>query len=290
MQNQDQLHRYLFEDAHVRGEIVQLKNSYQSVLTNHNYPATIKQILGELLTATSLLTATLKFEGDITVQLQGDGPVKYIAINGNNQLELRGVARYEQAPSSTRLSDVVGQGYLVITITPTKGERYQGIVALEHETLAECLEKYFEQSEQLATSIRLFTDVESEQAAGILLQMLPTQATSDKSQEDLDKFEHLVTLTSTMTDEEIFNLQAQDVLYRLYHEENVQLFSPTAVNFVCGCSKEKTFNAIASINVAEVKSILDEQGEIKVTCEYCLTDYVFTPDELTSLTDGALKH
>lgn len=279
MKSYDQLQRYLFENVQVRGEIVQLQQSYESMLVNHDYPDSIKQILGELLTATSLLTATLKFEGDITVQLQGDGPVKYVAINGNNKLELRGVARFDAEPASANLSDIVGKGYLVITITPTKGERYQGIVALEHETIAQCLETYFIQSEQLATSISLYTDTRTAKTGGIFLQTMPSVKEEAKTE-----FDHLVQLTSTMKTDEFFSLEAQDVLYRLYHQEEVKLFESTKVIFKCGCSKDKTLNAIASIAPEEIKSILAEQGKIEVKCEYCLENYSFASADLLSLT------
>ncbi|NTS75832.1 Hsp33 family molecular chaperone HslO [Catenovulum sp. SM1970] len=282
MKTQDQLHRYLFENAEVRGEIVQLDETYKTMVENHDYPAHIQTVLGHLLSATSLLTATLKFEGDIAVQIQGDGPVKYMSINGTDQQDLRGVARYHQEPESSRLSDVIGKGFLVITITPTQGERYQGVVALEHETLAECLQSYFEQSEQLATKLWLFTDIQNEKAGGMLLQVLPSNADSH-----LQDFEHLTALTDTVKMEEVLDLDAQDVLYRLYHQEKVQLFEPKSIRFNCGCSRDKSLNAIASINASELESIIEEQGQVATRCEYCLTDYIFSKEDLLPLLQGS---
>lgn len=154
MSNKDQLHRYLFNHHAVRGELVSLSETFQQIVAGHDYPAEVKNLLGEMLVATSLLTATLKFDGDITVQVQGDGPLKLAVINGNNLQEMRGVARLQGdiAPEST-LKQMLGNGYMVITISPTEGERYQGVVGLEGETLAECLEDYFLRSEQLPTRI-----------------------------------------------------------------------------------------------------------------------------------------
>ncbi len=283
MKSQDQLNRYLFDNAQVRGEIVQLSDSYKSILENHNYPDAIQDIIGQLFAATSLLTATLKFEGDISVQLQGDGPVRYIAINGSHKQDLRGVARYDKEPESNRLSDLVGKGYLVITITPTKGERYQGIIALEHETLAECLATYFEQSEQLATRLWLFTDLEKQQAAGMLIQVLPAAADKKLEKTQAEDFEHLVALTNTVKAEELFTLPANEVLYRLYHQEEVQLFEPSDITFNCGCSREKSLNAIASVEAAELEEILKEDGKIETRCEYCLSNYLFTEQDLLAL-------
>lgn len=154
MSNQDLLYRYLFEEYEVRGELVQLDHTYRHVVEAQNYPVQVQKLLGELLVATSLLTATLKFEGSITVQLQGDGPVRLAVINGDNNQQLRGVARYEgELPSDGKLQSLIGNGQLIITITPEQGERYQGIIALDADTLAGCLEHYFARSEQLATKL-----------------------------------------------------------------------------------------------------------------------------------------
>lgn len=135
MPQHDQLHRYLFENFAVRGELVTVSETLQQILDNHTYPQPVKTVLAELLVATSLLTATLKFAGDITVQLQGDGPLSLAVINGNNQQQMRGVARVQgDIPDNADLKTLVGNGYLVITITPEEGERYQGVVGLEGDT------------------------------------------------------------------------------------------------------------------------------------------------------------
>lgn len=230
MANQDQLHRYLFENHAVRGELVTVSSTWKEVLENHNYPLPVKNLLGELLVATSLLTATLKFAGDITVQVQGDGPMSLAVINGNNRQQMRGVARVQgEIADDASLKTLVGNGYLVITITPEEGERYQGVVGLEGETLAECLEDYFQRSEQLPTRLFIRTgDVEGQPAAGgMLLQVLPAQ---DTQAED---FEHLAVLTETVKAEELFTLPANEVLWRLYHEEEVTLYDPQDVEFKC---------------------------------------------------------
>lgn len=135
MPQHDQLHRYLFENFAVRGELVTVSETLQQILENHDYPQPVKNVLAELLVATSLLTATLKFDGDITVQLQGDGPMSLAVINGNNKQQMRGVARVQgEIPENADLKTLVGNGYVVITITPSEGERYQGVVGLEGDT------------------------------------------------------------------------------------------------------------------------------------------------------------
>ncbi|MCL1124021.1 Hsp33 family molecular chaperone HslO [Shewanella surugensis] len=266
--NKDNLHRYLFESADVRGQIVQLEESYQAILAAHEYPTVIQSLLGQLMSATSLLTSTLKFQGDISVQLQGDGPVSLAVINGDVQQQLRGVARFEgPLGESDDLQQLFGKGHMVITLTPNKGERYQGVVALDKPTLSQCLEAYFSQSEQLPTKIWLFSN--GQQAAGMLLQILPSEAKHNEA------FEHLSVLTDTIKADELYALDAQTVLNRLYHEEDLRLFDPVSVSFSCRCSKERSAQAIRSVSKAEIDDIIKEQGKIEMGCEYCNTQYSF---------------
>lgn len=274
--NKDTLYRYLFENADVRGELVQLADAYQSVVNAHSYPAVLRRFLGELMAATSLLTATLKFSGDIAVQVQGNGPVSLAVINGNNHQQLRGVARWDgELTDDASLGDLFGQGYIVITLTPDEGERYQGVVALDKPTLAECIQDYFQQSEQLPTGIWLFAD--GERAAGIFLQVLP-------SEEDHNaEYDHLTTLTATIKQEELLQLPAEEVLHRLYHEEEVRLFDPVEVSFKCTCSRERSAAAIRSIEKAEILEILAEQGQIEMGCEYCNSQYRFDAIDIEAL-------
>lgn len=280
MSQQDVLNRYLFDDKHARGELVQLNQSYQDIVASHQYPDGVKALLGELLAATCLLTATLKFEGEIAVQLQGEknAPINYMAINGDHQQNMRGVAKLNQTTSETDLHTLIGKGIMVITIRPNKGEPYQGVVPLEKPTLAECLANYFETSDQIPTTIWLFTDINENKAAGGLVQLLPD---SDDKAQQLADYEHLCALTQTIKAEEIFNLTAEELLHRLYHEEQVRLFEPQAVSFRCSCSEEKCLNAIAQLGAEEIKSILEEENSISMTCDYCLTTYAFDEQHLS---------
>ncbi|EFC54741.1 chaperonin HslO [Enterobacter cancerogenus ATCC 35316] len=284
MAQHDQLHRYLFEQFAVRGELVTVSETWKQILENHNYPLPVKNLLGELLVATSLLTATLKFAGDITVQLQGDGPMTLAVINGNNQQQMRGVARVQgDVPENADLKTLVGNGYLVITISPEEGERYQGVVGLEGDTLAACLEDYFMRSEQLPTRLFIRTgEVGGQPAAGgMLLQVLPAQ---DAQTND---FEHLATLTETIKAEELFTLSATDVLWRLYHEEEVTVYDPQAVEFKCTCSRERCAGALKTLPDEEIDSIMAEDGEIDMHCDYCGTHYVFNSMDIAEIRNNA---
>ena len=287
MSNHDQLHRYLFENMAVRGELVTASHTFQQMLENHSYPAPVQTLLGELLVATSLLTATLKFDGDITVQIQGDGPLKMAVINGNNQQEMRCVARLQgDIAEGSSMREMLGNGVMVITITPNEGERYQGVVGLEGETLAECLEAYFMQSEQLPTRLFIRTGEHNGTAcaAGMLLQIMPAQP---NNVEDLS---HLAQLTATVKSEELFGLPANEVLYRLYHQEEVTLYEPQDVTFRCTCSRERSASALLTVPVEELNHMLEEDGNIDMHCEYCGNHYVFDKIDIESLFAGGQSH
>ncbi|MEF1174418.1 Hsp33 family molecular chaperone HslO [Vibrio sinaloensis] len=274
------LNRYLFEDLSVRGELVQLDEAYQRIISSKEYPAALQKLLGELLVSTTLLTATLKFEGSITMQLQGDGPVSLAVINGDHDQKIRGVARWEgDIAEDASIHDMMGKGYLVITIEPKKGERYQGIVALEGDNLAEILEGYFANSEQLKTRIWIRNgEIDGKKyAAGMLIQVMPDGTGSPED------FEHLEQLTDTVKNEELFTLEANELLYRLYNQEKVRLFEPQPVEFHCGCSRERSGAAIVTIDRAEVNDILAELGSISLHCDYCGTTYTYDEAEVSEL-------
>ena len=279
MSQSDQLLRFLFRERDVRGEVVKVGSSLDAMLAGHQYPQPVKQLLAELVAATSLLTATLKFEGQIAVQLQGDGPVRFIAVNGNDQQQFRGVARLQSEISGDSFADLIGQGYMLVTITPTQGERYQGIIPLVSDSLTATLESYFNQSEQLPTRLYLHTDIGSEnsKAAGLLLQVLPVD--QEKSRED---FAHIELLADTLTREELLTLPPEESLYRLFHQEIVELFPAQPIQFVCGCSREKSESAIISLG----SDVIDEyiaEGKLEISCEYCNAVYHFNTEQLQEL-------
>ncbi|MCC4225120.1 MAG: Hsp33 family molecular chaperone HslO [Pseudomonadota bacterium] len=274
------LNRYLFEDLSVRGELVQLDEAYQRIISSKEYPAALQKLLGELLVSTTLLTATLKFEGSITIQLQGDGPVSLAVINGDHDQKIRGVARWEgDIADDASLHDMMGKGYLVITIEPKRGERYQGVVGLEGETLADVIEGYFANSEQLKTRLWIRTGEHEGKAhaAGMMIQVMPDGTGTPED------FEHLEQLTATVKNEELFTLPANELLYRLYNQDSVRLYEPQPVEFHCGCSRERSGAAIITVERAEINDILAEEGSVSLHCDYCGTSYSFDEAEITEL-------
>ena len=207
MSDFDKLHRFLFTQANVRGELVRLDESLKHIVHSYEYPVQIQRLLGQLAAATSLLTATLKFKGEIALQIQSKGPVSYAVINATHEQTFRGVARWDESLETLpeAFDELLTEAVLVMTITPDEGERYQGIVALDKPTLAECLEEYFAQSEQLATRVHLMTDLQDEnnaRAAGMLLQVLPTDASATDITQATG-FDHIATLTETLTEKEM---------------------------------------------------------------------------------------
>lgn len=279
MSQSDQLVRFLFREKDVRGEIVQVAASLDLMLQNHQYAQPVKQLLAELVAATSLLTATLKFEGQIAVQIQGDGPVKFAAVNGNNKQQFRGVVRMQSEVTGDSFLELIGQGFLLVTVTPDQGERYQGVIPVTGNSLSETLEAYFNQSEQLPTRIYLHTDIGEvhNKAAGLLLQVLPVD--QDKAKQD---FAELEQLTDTITAEELLTLPPEDMLYRLFHQEVVELFPAQKVEFVCGCSRDKCEAAIISLGQAAIEEHIAE-GKLDISCEYCNTTYHFDSNALIQL-------
>jgi len=288
MSDFDQLHRFLFTQANVRGELVRLDESLKQIVHSYEYPVQIQTLLSEMAAATSLLTATLKFKGEISLQIQSKGPVSYAVLNATHEQTLRGVARWDETVTELPedFSALFDKGYLVITITPKEGERYQGIVGLEQPSLAGCIEQYFLQSEQLMTQVRLFAQQgDNPMAGGTLLQILPTSSEATNVAESTD-FAHIAALTDTLKAEELFSLEATDVMYRLYHQEEVEVFTPAAVKFECHCSRENTIIALQHIDKTELLKIVEEDGDIKMHCQFCNKEYRFDALDVETIHSG----
>lgn len=280
-QDNDKLYRFLFQNRAVRGEWVRLNNTFTETLNTHHYPKAVQNLLGEMMVVTSLLTATLKFDGTITVQIQGDGALKLAVVNGNDQQQFRALARVDgEITDDATLHHMIGNGVLVISIMPNQGERYQGVIGLDKPTISECLEDYFARSEQLATQlvIRVGEFDGHAVAGGTLLQIVPDGTGTPED------FEHLATLTSTIKDEELFGLTAEELLYRLFHEESVEVFPPQNTEFRCGCSRERSGAAIMLLPDDEITDMLAEKnGVIDMQCECCGTQYFFDEKAIEEL-------
>ena len=290
----DLLHRFMFDEYDIRGDIVTLGDSYREVMRNNPYAASVKNLLGEFLAAASLLSSTLKFDGMIILQARGNGPISTIMAECSNHKNLRSIVRLnpEQALTETQqqtadMHTLLGEGVLAITIEPKRGERYQGIVPMDSDTLAGCLEHYFQQSEQLET--RLWFAANGEYASGLLLQALPRQVNTSP-EENEDQWETLSALAGTLSTDELLNLDHASLLYRLFHEHQVRLFDPSRLNFSCSCSRERTGNALVSIGREEVETLLAENGHVDVDCQFCNQHYHFDAAEVRALFGNTTLH
>lgn len=274
---QDSLQRFVFEGAPIRGEIVRLDSTYRAVLDRRDYPPVVRELLGEFMAAAALLTATLKFDGRLSLQVQGNGPIGLLVVECTAAGAMRAIAQWQGEVPAGSLRRMVGDGRFAMTIDPEGSrERYQGIVAIEGETVADALEHYFAQSEQLDT--RLWLAAGPDQAAGMLLQKLP-----QAGNEDPDIWARAVHLGSTLTRTELLALPVREILRRLYHEEDIRLFSRRPVSFRCSCSRERVEGVLRMLGRAEVDSILEEQGRIEVDCEFCGSRYAFDSVDAAAL-------
>lgn len=266
----DSLQRFVFEQTPIRGHHVHLDATWRAVLERHEYPEPLRTVLGELMAAGALLSATLKFDGALIMQMQGSGPVTLVVVEVNSDGTLRATAKWEGDLPGSSLTALMGDGRFVISLVPRDGgQSYQGVVELAGESVAAVLEHYMATSEQLETRLWLASDVR--QAAGMLLQKLP----SDAEHVDDDAWNRLTHLASTLTDDELLKLPAREVLRRLFHEEDIRVFEASPLAFRCSCSRERVTGMLRSLGTVEVRSIIEERGKVEVTCEFCHKRYVF---------------
>jgi molecular chaperone Hsp33 len=276
MAEYDTLRRFIFEKLPVQGRCVHLDASWRAVLERQDYPAPVRTLLGEAMAAVALLSATLKYDGVITLQIQGNGPVPLLVVQCTSRFNLRGLAHWRGESLPSGLKALLGDGRLVITIEPAgQGERYQGIVPLEGGTLAECLEGYFQHSEQLPT--RLWLTAGTGSAAGLLLQVMPHR------ERDPEAWRHVTVLADTVTGDELSGLSTEQLLHRLYHEEDLRLFEAAPVSFRCQCSRERIEATLRGLGAEEVRGILKEQGRVHVDCEFCGRGYDFDAVDVQTL-------
>ena len=285
-ESDDNSQRFLFDDTDVRGELVSLRDSYAQVLAKHPYPQPVAELLGEMLAAAALLVGTLKFDGMLVLQARSSGPVPLLMVECTSARELRGIARYEaeQVEASDGLQQLMPDGLLTLTVDPSQGQRYQGIVTLAGATLAECLTDYFASSEQLPT--RFWLNADGRHARGLLLQQLPAERIKDAEARE-ESWQHLTVLAQTLTAEEQLALDNPTLLHRLYHEEAVRLFEPRTLQFRCSCSRERSARALVSLGEPDAQRLLAERGEeIVIDCQFCSARYGFDAADVAQLFHG----
>jgi molecular chaperone Hsp33 len=276
----DQSRRFLFDNADIRGESVNLQRAYREILAGHQYAPGVSRLLGEFTAAAVLLSSNLKFEGKLILQARSDGQVPLLMVECNQDLEVRGIARGAQEATAERFEQLLTRGQLAITVDPDRGQRYQGIVPLVENSLAHSLDAYFTHSEQLGT--RLWLAADGERAAGLLLQQLPAERVTI-DEERAGQWEHACTLAATSRADELLTLETPALLHRLYHQDSVRLFDARPVEFRCSCSRQRTGNALSALPKEELLDLLEELGCITMDCEFCNQQYRFTREDLAPL-------
>ncbi len=267
MSQQDVLRRFLFDELGVRGLWVSLSSSWQTAKRHQHCADAVQLQLGQALSAVVLLSATIKFNGSMILQAQGYGPLKTLVAQATHDHKIRGLIRGSDVANLGSLQEMFGEGRLVLTIDSENAHPYQGIISLQGKNLAEALETYFIQSEQLNTRLWLFAN--ETHAAGLLLQELPNDI-NDKAD-----WERIAMLASTVTEQEMLELDCEELLHRLFNEEKVRLFDSEAIKFDCSCSRPKIENALRMMGREELEDVLHERGYVEVNCEFCNKYYQF---------------
>lgn len=282
MSHADTSHRFTIENSPIRGEWTLLDNAYKEVIAKHDYPLEIQTLLGQMLAAAVMLSSTIKFEGLLIIQARGNGPLKLATVECTHDKGLRAVAQWEGDVSQKDFAALMSGAHLAITIAPNQGQRYQGIIPLERDTLGGCLEHYFELSEQLKTRIWLAEG--NGKAAGLLIQFMPysSEITDSETQQQED-WQRVIALADTLTKEEQLSLAPEELLYRLFHEEGVRMQATQPVRFYCPCSRERFAASLTVVSLDELNDIIAERGAIETQCQFCNEIYTFDAVDIATL-------
>jgi molecular chaperone Hsp33 len=300
MSTNDTLQKFIFDNAAVRGEFVEISDTWREIQQRHSYPPAVKTVLGEMVAAAALLSANLKFNGAIIMQIHGDGPVRLLVVECDSELRIRATAKLSEdatvsdGASLTELLNATGKGRFVITLDPIDkmpGQQpYQGIVPLDGEDMATVIENYMLRSEQLDT--RLWLGADDQVSRGLLLQKLPRHSGKDdqvaqsSEAEDLETWNRAVMLASTLKQPELLSTDIQTLMNRLFWEETIRVFEPAHPQFHCSCTREKVGNMLKMLGREEVDSALDELGQLAINCDFCGKHYAFDKVDCAQLFVG----
>lgn len=302
LSDSDSVRRFAIEHQPVRGQFVRLGRSWLALREHGGYPAPVRRLLGEAVTAGVLLASTLKFEGLLTLQLQGDGAVRLVVAQCTHDFRVRGVARYDESRIGDDFAALVGSGQVTVTVESARAAaRYQGVVPIDGASLAASLEHYFAQSEQLPTAVRLAA---SEAAVGgLLVQRMPAEggggttpqrelasagaddprAAVARLAENQRSFVAARAALASLGDEELLLRPAEDLARRCVAGRDVRLYAAHPVSFECRCSPERVAGMLRALGEAEIRDVLAEQGAVTVTCEFCHRPYRFDAVDVEQL-------
>lgn len=285
MKKEDTLLRFVFDNAPVRGEYINLGSVYQTIALQHPYPEPVKTLLAEALAVSGLLSAIIKFDGRLTLQFRGNGKLKLLIAQCNNNFEVRGLAKWEDNITQEDLLDAFKDGVLVITLdSATNKVPYQGIVTWRGNSLAESIEGYFKESEQLAT--RVWLSVDEKNASGLLLQVIPAAENGlSKIEEDIvaPRFEALAAEADRLAPEALQEDDFEAMIKRLYPAEDIRVFPAVSLHFKCSCSRRKGEEAILLLGRDEAMEEIKNKHTIVVTCDFCNDEYLYDKNDIEIL-------
>ena len=269
----DIIQRFMLESLPVRGAVVNLTGGLATLYEGHQYTPDEQLLIAECVMANVLMTSHLKIEGLVSIQAKGEGNVRLLTSDCDNNFRYRGLleSSHEFSDEKALLENLM----LTMTLEPAKGQRYQSIVPVDSGSLAKAFEAYFDQSEQLPTLFRFVSN--GDKAIGLMLQLLPEE------RERADDWEHIRVLLNTLMDEEMLTLSFDEWLYRLFHQEGVRLYDERPVHFGCSCSREGYERALISLGKQEIDSIIEEQGSVETQCHFCHQVYLFDAQDVTEL-------
>ena len=278
MVDQDIRLNFLFDQLPVRGEFVRLTQTFQTIQSQKSHQREASVLLGQALASIALLNGISKHDGKLILQFQGNGALKLLSVHCTQDDQLRALIQTEQSLiNDNTILQELNAGQLVLFYEPGKsGKQYQSIIEIVSPHIVKNMEHYFSQSEQIATRIWI-TQTENAVTA-FMLQQLP-----DVTPEKQNQWEHVTTLAETLTDEELSTLSFQEILHRLYHEEDIRVFDPQPLRFGCLCSKAKMERAILSSGKAEIDRILQSHDSVDISCEYCGNEYCFDAVDISCL-------
>lgn len=275
----NELRELLFPERAVRGAYVDLREGIDDMLGWRDYSPDVFKVIGEALAAAALIASHLKFDGRINLQYQGkgDSPLTMLVTQIDNHLQVRGMAK-TQLGATGSFRELVGDGMLALMLEPAQGTQYyQALVDVRGDTLAESLEGYFTQSEQIETFIRLAAS--KDRLCGLLLQRLPPREGHD----DDANWEHLRILASTLGEREMLEVDGETLLHRLFHEDDRRMFEPREVKLQCRCSHAGISAMLLGLGEQELAPVLLERGKVEVICEFCGREYSYSDIEVRAL-------
>jgi molecular chaperone Hsp33 len=287
MRDRDCLRRFLFEQLPIRGQLVHIDAAWHALIEHREYPEAVRDVLGEAVAAALLLASTIKFDGVLSLQLQGPGPVHLLLAQCTEGFGVRGLARHREGASASRIDELVGAGNLTVTLeSEDRGRRYEGVVPIEGARLADSLQRYFENSEQLPTRLWLHADANG--ASGMLLQKLPGDAHTASGEDAAieDAWRRVQLIGETLTAEELGTLADSEILRRLFNEDDLRLFESAPVYFRCRCSRERVSGMLQGLGETETRALLAERGNVEVRCDFCNRAYVFDAVDVAGIFQG----